>query len=246
MSIDYSAIAQSRLTGQFQDSPKLKALVAAIVDPLRVLEEFTDEIGTKRWIDTAEGVQLDGCGYIVGEMRQGRDDDAYREAIRFRVFVNISDATPRDLIRGLKFLTKPTDCQYIEMYPATAILFTNGYSVPTGIQAQMQDLAPAGISDVPVCVSYAYEPFRFGDEPPPAELFVNNGQDYLTANDSDIQVSTNAVAKVGSVFGGVVPSELATGTADVYLDINGTMTLAVYNPNTVELIGHDYLTGVYQ
>lgn len=244
--MDYAAIAQSRLTGQFQESPKLKALVAAIVDPLRVLEDDADSIGTKRWIDTSEGVQLDGCGYIVGEHRQGRNDDDYRKAIKFRVFVNISDATPRDLIRGLKYLTDPTDCQYIEMYPATAILFTNGYFVPVGIQAQMQDLSPAGISDVPVCVSYAYEPFRFGKEPPPSELFVNNGNDYLEANGSDIQVSTTAIATGGAVFGGVVPSELATGMNDVYLDINGTMTLAVYNPNTVDLLGHEYLTGVYQ
>lgn len=244
--MDYATIAQSRLTGQFENSPKLKAIVAAIVDPLRVLEEFTDEIGTKRWIDTAEGKQLDGCGYIVGELRRGRNDDDYRKAIKFRVFVNISKATPTDLIRGLKFLTDPTDCQYIEMYPATAILFTNGYFVPQDIKLQMQDLAPAAISDVPVCVSYAYEPFRFNKEPPPAELFVNNGSDYLTANGSDVQVSTTATATDGAVFGGVVPSELATGTDDVYLDINGVYTLAVYNPNTAKTIGHDYLTGVYQ
>ena len=246
MALDYESIAVSRLTGQFQDSPKLKAIVAAIVAPLTALENDADELGTKRWIDTAEGVQLDGCGYIVGEHRQGRDDAAYRDAIRFRVFVNVSNATPTDLIRGTKFLTAPTDCQYFEMYPASAMIFTNGYFVPENIHDQIQDLSPAGISDVPVLVSFADEPFRFGKEPAPGELFVNNANDYLTANTSDIQVSTGAVAVNGSTFGGVVPSELNINGGEVYLDINGANTLAVYNPNTVELIGHDNLTGVYQ
>ena len=245
MALDYESLAVSRLTGQFQDSPKLKAIVAAIVSQFTTIENEADTLLTNRWIDSAVGKQLDGCGYIVGEQRSGRDDDAYRDAIRFRVFVNISNATPTDLIRGLKFLTAPTDCQYIEMYPASAMLFTNGYFVPSNIQSQIQDLSPAGINDVPVMVSFADATFRFGKEPAPGELFTQSGN-YIVANENDIQVSTGAVALSGSRFGGVVPSELATGTGDVYLDINGTMTLAVYNPNTVELIGHDNLTGVYQ
>lgn len=244
--LDYKSIAVSRLTGQFANSPKLNAIMEAIVAPLAILENDADDLNTKRWIDSAEGAQLDGCGYIVGEQRSGRADDEYRAAIKFRVFVNVSNATPNDLIRGLKFLTSPTDCQYIEMYPVSAMLFTNGYFVPSNIQSQIQDLSPAGIGDVPVLVSFADKPFRFGKEPPTGELFVNNGDDYLTANDSDIQVTTGAVAFSGSRFGGVVPSELAFGVSDVYLDIGGVSTLAVYNPNTVELIGHDNLTGVYK
>lgn len=244
--LDYESIAVSRLTGQFANSPKLNAIMAAIVAPLTVLENDADELNTKRWIDTAEGAQLDGCGYIVGEYRNGRDDDAYRYAIRFRVFVNVSNGTPTDLIRGLKFLTTPTDSQYIEAYPATAILFTNGYFVQSDIHTQMQDLSPAGISDVPVLVSFADKPFRFGKESVPGELFVNNSVDYLVANDSHIQVSLTTSSGSGSSFGGVVPSELNINGGEVYLDINGVHTLAVYNPNSIELIGHDNLTGIYQ
>ena len=148
--LDYASIAVARLTGQFQNSPKLKALMAAIVGPLTTLETDADAVIADRWIDTAFGKQLDGCGAIVGEARQGRGDDAYRVAIKFRVFVNISKGTPTDLIRGLKFLTDPTDCQYLEAYPATSLLFTNGFFVDYKIQAAMQDLSPAGISAVPV------------------------------------------------------------------------------------------------
>ena len=122
--LDYAAVAVPRLTGQFEGSPKLRAIVAAIVSQLTTLENVADSLMSDRWIDTAIGTQLDGCGAIVGEARQGRGDDAYRVAIKFRVFVNISKGTPTDLIRGLKFLTDPTDCQYLEAYPATPLLFS--------------------------------------------------------------------------------------------------------------------------
>ena len=240
---DYATEAIARLTGQFQNSPKLKALMAAIVGPLHDIEIAADAVRADRWIDTAVGAQLDGCGQIVGELRRGRADTAYRKAIKFRVFVNISKGTPTDLIRGLKFLTDPTDCQYLEAKPATILLFTNGYFVAQDIQASMQDLAPAGVADVPVVVSFADIPFRFSKEPPLGELFVNEGADYLTAEGSDIQVTTRAAASTGAALGGVVPAELDVGLG--YLDVGGP-TLAVYNPDSLITLGHDHLSGVFQ
>ena len=240
---DYETTAVSRLTGQFEGSPKLRAIVSAIVSQLTTLENVADSLMSDRWIDTAIGAQLDGCGYIVGEQRSGRDDDAYRKAIKFRVFVNVSKGTPVDMIRGLKYLTNPTDCQYLESYPATALLFTNGFFVDHKIQAAIQDIAPAAISNVTVAVSFADRPFRFSKSPPPGELFVNNATDYLTANGSDIQVTHAASLTGAATLGGVVPAELDVGIG--YLDLGGP-TLAVYNPNTLNTIGHDNLTGVFQ
>ena len=107
----------------------------------------------------------------------------------------------------------------------------------------MQDISPAGISTVPVAVSFADRPFRFSKSPPPGELFVNGAASYLTADGSDIQVTTGGEAAGASTFGGVVPAELDVGIG--YLDVCGP-TLAVYNPNTLTTIGHDNLTGVFQ
>lgn len=241
--LDYVTLALSRLTSQFQSSAKLRDLVAGAVGPLTTLEEAADSIISERWIDTAIGAQLDGCGAIVGELRQGKSDDAYRTAIRFRVFVNTSRGTPADLIRGLAFLTEPTDCQYLESYPATAMLFTNGFFTDRGIHAAMQDLSPAGLSDVPVAVSFADMPFRFTREPAPGELFVNSDADYLTAQGSDIQVSSGDTTNTGASLGGVAPAELDVGIG--YLDVGGP-TLAVYNPNSLTTLGHANLTGVFQ
>lgn len=237
--------ALARATSQFQASPKVLALLTAIVGPLDDSIASMQSLKTERWIDTAIGKQLDGCGAIVGEMRQGRDDDAYRAAIRFRVFVNVSQGTPDALIKGLQYLVDSDDSQYLEMYPATAILFADGPSVPVDIHAQMQDLAPAGISDVPVAVSYTEKPFRFAKELPPGELFVNNGTDYLTANGSDIQVTANSSASDGPTLGGIAPADLFMNDV-YYLDIGGSI-LVVNSPNHQVILdpGH-HLTGVFQ
>jgi hypothetical protein len=157
--------------------------------------------------------------------------------------VNTAKGTPGDLIRGLKFLTEPTDCQYLESHPATAMLFTNGFFVIENIHDAMQELAPAAISSIPVAVSFADKPFRFAREPAPGELFVNGDADYLTANTSDIQVSQGAIASGVSTLGGVVPAELDIGGN--YIDTGGS-TLAVYNPNTLQTLGHYNLTGLFQ
>lgn len=239
--LDYETLALSRLTGQFDKAIKLKNLIAAMVAPLAIAENEGDALSAQRWIDTAIGKQLDGCGYIVGEPRLGRNDDDYREAIKFRIFANTSNGTPGDLIFALKAISEPTDCQYLESHPATAILFTDGLFAKKSIQALMQSLAPAGIADVPVAVSFRGKPFRFAENPLPGELFANDS--YLTANTSDIQVSENVVVLGSSTLGGVVPAELDVGIG--YLNVGGP-TLAVYSPNHLHTLGHYNLTGVFQ
>lgn len=242
--LDYESQAQSRLVNQFNNSPKLRAVVAALVAEFTNIENTLDLMKSERWIDTAVGAQLDGCGYIVGEPRRGRDDSAYREAIRFRVFVNVSKGTPQDLIRGISFLTKPDDAQYMEQYPATTMLFTNGPVVQTDIQLVIQDISPAAISTVPVMVSYTALPFRLGKESAPAELFVNSDADYLEVDGSDMQVSGQQVAANGAAFGGVVPGDLDVN--DQLLELSDGSVLVVHNPNTDVTIGHYHLTGVFQ
>lgn len=242
--LDYEDLAVSRLTGQFQDSHKLKAITAAIVSGFTEIENTLDAMKAERWVNTAIGKQLDGAGYIVGEDRKGRDDDAYRAAIRFRIFVNVSKGTRLDLIRGLKFLTQPDDSQYMEQYPATAMLFTNGVVITPDIHDVIQDISPVGISDVPVMVSYGAWPFRFSRESAPAELFVNDN--YMEVDGSDLHVSgqQTAVADGRTTLGGLAPSDLEVSGG--LLELDSGATLAVHDPNTAVTMGQYHLTGVYQ
>jgi hypothetical protein len=241
--LDYVTIGQGRLTNQFSDKPLIRGVVNAMLSPLTDVENLADQVQTQRWIDTAIGVQLDGCGYIVGEPRIGRNDDDYRTAILFRIFVNTSNATPEDLIKGLRLLTTPDDIQYIEQYPATAILFTDGPTIPAGIQPIIQSLAPAAISNVPVMVSYSWPtPFRFGMLPPMSELFVDSDADYLEANGSDLQVQVNN-ASSGSTLAGIAAADIDVG--GFMLDLGGP-TLAINSPNFDTIIGNNFqLVGVF-
>ena len=244
MALDYVTLAQSRLTNQFTEKPLIRALAGAMVTPIGDAELLADALKNNRWISSAVGKQLDGCGYIVREERKGRSDDEYRRAILFSIFVNTSNATPEDLIYGLRYLTHPDDIQYIEQYPATAMLFTDGAVIQQDIKTVIQDLSPASICDVPIMVSFARKsPFRFSKEPPLGELFVNSDADYLTANGSDIQVTVADISN-GSRLGGIAPAELDVGGFG--LDVNGSW-LAINSPNFDTVIESGYhLTGVYQ
>lgn len=240
--MDYESIAVGRLAGQFGDSTRLKAFISAMVAPLSVAEADVDALLADRWIDTAYGAQLDGCGEIVIEPRMGRDDDEYRAALRFRVFVNLSKGTPLDIIYALRFLTQPSDAQYIEQYPATVLLYSDGIRVSDGIVESMQDLLPAGVSDVPVAVSYGYPPLRTSIEPPPGELWVGDAET-IDVNGSDLQVTTSTPILSGG-FGGAVPADLQVGDG-LSLDV-GLGELALYDPNHLVPLGDTHLTGVYQ
>jgi hypothetical protein len=242
---DYAAIALSRLTGQFESSVKLRSMLEAIVSSLAGLEQDIDALVLERWIDTAEGVQLDGCGYIVGEKRAGRNDDDYRQGIKFRVFANTSKGTPDDLIRGLKVLTDPSDSQYLESFPATALLWTDGFFVPKDAQKEIQTLAPAGIATVPVCLSFATAPLRCERGSPLGELFVNGDTSHMTANGADIILSLGSGAISGeSSLGGTAPADMIIG--EHLLELANGDILVVHSANNQKIFGNNFMTGVYQ
>ena len=59
-----------RLLMQFANSPYLHGLLNALGTELDLLVQVFDDLKNKRWIDTGEGQQLDGCGEIVVQPRR--------------------------------------------------------------------------------------------------------------------------------------------------------------------------------
>lgn len=59
-----------RLLMQFKSSPYLQGVLDAAGVELDILTEVFSDLQEKRWIDTANGVQLDGCGVIVDQSRK--------------------------------------------------------------------------------------------------------------------------------------------------------------------------------
>lgn len=81
---DHAAIAWSHWPAQFPDGTRLEALVKSLVQPLNFTEAALLQLLNDRWLDTAEGRQLDGIGDIVGLPRV-IDDVVY---IQFFGFIN--------------------------------------------------------------------------------------------------------------------------------------------------------------
>lgn len=63
----------SHLIGQFQDKPVIEAELEALGAELDALRSAFDDLRNKRWIDTGEGIQLDGIGTIVNRDRTIHD-----------------------------------------------------------------------------------------------------------------------------------------------------------------------------
>lgn len=95
---DHVARALARLPQQFRGKVKIEALLSALVAPCQDLEDALYALLTERDVETAVGQQLDDLGLIVGELRQGRDDDTYRRFVRARISVNKSKGTALDVL----------------------------------------------------------------------------------------------------------------------------------------------------
>ena len=60
---------REHLIAQFNDKPIIDALLQVVAEELDVLYSAVVNVQEKRWIDTGEGVQLDGIGRIINRSR---------------------------------------------------------------------------------------------------------------------------------------------------------------------------------
>lgn len=59
-----------RLLMQFSNSPNLHGVLNVLGTELDLLKQVFNDLQERRWIDTGEGQQLDGCGVIVNQPRR--------------------------------------------------------------------------------------------------------------------------------------------------------------------------------
>jgi hypothetical protein len=75
--IDHEALAISRLATQFRESPNLISYIQALLLESNTLDGVFYDLLNKRWVDTAEGVNLDILGSIVGQSREFIDSEIF-------------------------------------------------------------------------------------------------------------------------------------------------------------------------
>lgn len=85
---NHEAQALRTLLSQWADSPKIKALVRVFAARMQTLEDDAWALFVERGVETAEGVQLDILGEIVGQARLGLEDGDFRRLIRVRILAN--------------------------------------------------------------------------------------------------------------------------------------------------------------
>lgn len=75
--INHKELAISRLATQFRESTNLIRYIGALLIEANTLEQVFCDLLEKRWIDTAEGVNLDIIGAIVGQSREFIDAEIF-------------------------------------------------------------------------------------------------------------------------------------------------------------------------
>jgi hypothetical protein len=135
---DHAEQAVGLLIEQYQNKPRLEALLLSYVDEAQDLENAFWDVFWKRLIDNAEGAQLDTIGSIVGEARRSRPDSIYRLYVLARIRINWSHGHPRDVIEVLR-IVDPATFTFFEQFPAACDVEYDGAPAASG-----QDLANLG------------------------------------------------------------------------------------------------------
>lgn len=127
------------------DPSLISKMVRAFVDQLQEVELEAYQTYIFRFLNQATGVQLDGCGEIVGEERLFRGDEEYRQAIYFKTFLNTGAGEPEVLISALRFVTHSANIHYLEAWPAKILMTYEGEFIPDNLSKSMQKISPAGV-----------------------------------------------------------------------------------------------------
>lgn len=201
---NYFERAVALLASQFQirnpdgSLTNLQKVVYALTRQAQVLNTQEQLLATMRYLNTAQGVQLDGLGQILGLARiPGQSDQSYREDLQFQIFVNQSNGTPENVIQILKYLTDATKIWYIELEPAAYQMTTNGLIFPdnpSDLVAAIQKTSPAGVSFAVLAATYNTNPFVFSSDPFSEQFFVApNPADPTEAHPFQVDPGTGAV-----------------------------------------------------
>ena len=101
----HSADAVARLLHQYKGAANIEGLLGVYGTQVQELEDATHAMLLNRTLENATGDQLDALGEIVGQERQGADDEDYRIKLKFRIGVNVSEATLNEVATLFKLIS---------------------------------------------------------------------------------------------------------------------------------------------
>ena len=162
--IPFCKNAKARLAEQFKRSYFLQDLICSLTDECGELDVVYRDLKFLRAVDTAVGEQLSQLAELVGAKIAGMTDGQARAQIRYQIAVNISNGEPETVIDYIKAVTGSSSINYAEVYPAKVSIFFNGGTIPIGLVALANQIAPAGVG-IELTSSYGDEfPFAVAPE----------------------------------------------------------------------------------
>lgn len=201
---NYFERAIALLASQFQirnadgSLTNMQKVVYALTRQAQELNVQEQLLQTMRYLNTAQGVQLDALGEILGLPRiPGQSDDSYRQDLQFQIFVNQSNGTPEEVIQILKYLTDASKIWYIELEPAAYEMITNGLFFPdnpSDLIALIQQTSPSGVEFSAIIATYNTNPVVFTSDPITEQLYVApNPDNFLETNPLQVDPGAGAV-----------------------------------------------------
>jgi hypothetical protein len=116
--------ARDNLLEEFKSKQNFQDILDAFTGEVQQVEAMLFELVNERFLDTAVGAQLDGLGQIIGILRGGLDDDAYRTRLRAQIRILISSGTIEDMLAILALiLPGGTGLVLTEDLPGTPAVF---------------------------------------------------------------------------------------------------------------------------
>ena len=220
--LDHFERTVALLASQFQlNKPdgsltNFQKVLKALVVPAQQIEDVNYQLLTLRWLSTAQGVQLDEIGVILGLVRNlDESDEDYRERLQFQIFINTSSGTPEQAMQVLQFLTQASHISYFEIPSAFYMMETNGLKFPNPpneLNEAIKRVSPAGVNYVPITAVYDFPiVFSLGQDLSNQPLFVspdeNNYSELVNLEmepyNSILYVSTGSFGEDEDFIGGL-------------------------------------------
>lgn len=114
------------LPHQFRNKLNVESLLSSFTSELDQINNDIFTLVDNFNVDDATGIYLDYIGKVVGEIRNGDNDDDFRKRIEIRILINNSEGTPNDILEILSELTETNKVKIWEHFPCSSIFYTNG------------------------------------------------------------------------------------------------------------------------
>lgn len=242
---DHTDATYDKLLGQFKDKPVIQAVLKTWTDKIQEVEDDLYDLMTKTLFLSAEGVNLQRYGSLLGITRPaGIADGAYRELLIAEILRRSSDGTPDRIRQILEATTGMTGMRIFEhinesqLPTVTTALMAYGYSdgttdnfVINGDEGKYLKWAS------PITTGSVVIGQHIGDEGSlfiPSELVSpldrlhvdlvgdpNIDPDYLTDNNDDyIAIQSNEFDQSGQGYENAILPEFGGSTTRFQVDFN--------------------------